>query len=132
MKPVRLIKMCLNETHNKVYVGKPLSDVFPVLNGLKWVNAVLQLLFSFALENTIKKVKGNEETLHLNRTHELLFMLMMLLYHVKTYTIKNNTEVLLDTSKEVGPEISAENIKCLFMFHHQNAGQNDNINSLSP
>jgi hypothetical protein len=35
MKPVRLIKMCLNETHRKVRVGKHLSDNFPIQNGLK-------------------------------------------------------------------------------------------------
>jgi hypothetical protein len=29
-KPVRLIKMCLNETYSKVHIGKLLSDKFPV------------------------------------------------------------------------------------------------------
>jgi hypothetical protein len=32
---VRLIKMCLNETYNRVQVGKHVSDMFPVRNGLK-------------------------------------------------------------------------------------------------
>jgi hypothetical protein len=32
---VKLIKMCLNETYNKVRVGKHLSDKFPAQNGLK-------------------------------------------------------------------------------------------------
>ena len=35
MKLVRLIKMCLNETCSKVQVGKRLSDMFPIKNGLK-------------------------------------------------------------------------------------------------
>jgi hypothetical protein len=35
MKLVRLIKMCLNETYNKVHISKHLSDKFPVQNGLK-------------------------------------------------------------------------------------------------
>jgi len=35
MKLVRLIKMCLNETYNRVQVGKYLSDMFPVKSGLK-------------------------------------------------------------------------------------------------
>jgi len=30
MKPVRLIKMCLNETNNRVRVGKHMSDIFPL------------------------------------------------------------------------------------------------------
>jgi hypothetical protein len=34
-KLVRLIKMCLNETHSKVRIGKLLSDKFPIQNGLK-------------------------------------------------------------------------------------------------
>ena len=35
MKLVMLIKMCSNETYNKVRVGKGLSDMFPIKNGLK-------------------------------------------------------------------------------------------------
>jgi hypothetical protein len=35
VKLVRLIKMCLNETYNRVRVGKHLSDRFPIKNGLK-------------------------------------------------------------------------------------------------
>jgi hypothetical protein len=35
MKLVRLIKMCLNETHSRVWGGKHLSDMFPIKNGLK-------------------------------------------------------------------------------------------------
>jgi len=32
---VRLIKMCLNEKYNTVWVSKHLSDMFPINNGLK-------------------------------------------------------------------------------------------------
>jgi hypothetical protein len=35
MKPVSLIKMCLNETYSKVRTGKHLSECFPVQNLLK-------------------------------------------------------------------------------------------------
>jgi hypothetical protein len=35
MKLVRLIKMCLNETYNKVCRGKCLSDALPIQNSLK-------------------------------------------------------------------------------------------------
>ena len=35
MKRVRLIKMCLNETYSRTRVGKDLSDMFPIRNGLK-------------------------------------------------------------------------------------------------
>jgi len=35
MTKERLIKMCLNETYSTVWVGKHLSDMFPIRNGLK-------------------------------------------------------------------------------------------------
>jgi len=35
VKLVRLIKMCLNETYSKVQIGKHVSDMFPIMNGLK-------------------------------------------------------------------------------------------------
>jgi hypothetical protein len=36
MKLVNVIKVCLNETYNKVRIVKYLSDNFPVQNGLKY------------------------------------------------------------------------------------------------
>jgi hypothetical protein len=30
MKPLKLTKMCLNETYSKLWTGKHLSDVFPI------------------------------------------------------------------------------------------------------
>ena len=43
MKLVRLIKMCLNETYS---VGKRLSGMFPVRNGLKKGRCLSPLLYS--------------------------------------------------------------------------------------
>jgi hypothetical protein len=48
MKLVRLIKMCLTETYSRVRVGKHLSDMFPIKNGLKQGDALSPLLFNFA------------------------------------------------------------------------------------
>jgi len=39
-KLVRLIKMCLTETCSRVRVGKNLSDMFPIRNGLKQGDAL--------------------------------------------------------------------------------------------
>jgi hypothetical protein len=50
MRMVSLIKMCLNKTCSRVRVGKHLSDMFPIKNGLKRGNALLPFLFNFALE----------------------------------------------------------------------------------
>jgi hypothetical protein len=45
-KLVWVIKMCLNETYNKVHVGKLLSDKFPIQNGLKHGDALSSLLWN--------------------------------------------------------------------------------------
>jgi hypothetical protein len=42
--------MCLTEMYNRVWVGKNLSDMFPIRNGLKQDDVLSPLLFNFALE----------------------------------------------------------------------------------
>jgi hypothetical protein len=46
---IGLIKMCLNETYNKVHTGKHLSDMSPIQNGLKQGEAFSPWHFNFAL-----------------------------------------------------------------------------------
>jgi hypothetical protein len=42
-------------------------------------------------------------------------------------TIKENTETLIDASKEVGLEVNTEKTKYMLLSRHQNAGQNHDI-----
>jgi hypothetical protein len=60
MKLVRLIKVCFNETYSKVYIGKNLSDAFPIQNGMKQGDALSPFLFNFASEYA-RKVQENEK-----------------------------------------------------------------------
>ena len=50
MKLVRQIKIYLNETYSRVWVGKHLSDMFPIRNGLKQWDALFPL-FSTSLQS---------------------------------------------------------------------------------
>jgi hypothetical protein len=58
MKPVRLIKICLNETYGKAHVYKHLSDNVSIQYGLKQGDALSPLPFNFALEYAIRKAQG--------------------------------------------------------------------------
>jgi len=50
--------MCLNKTYIKVRVGKHLSDIFPVKNGLKNQMLYRPCFFKYVLEYAIRKVQA--------------------------------------------------------------------------
>ena len=77
MTLVGLIKMCLNETYSRARVGKYLSDVFPIRNGLKQGDDLSPLLFNCALEYSIRRVQVHQGGFKLNGTYLLWFMLMV-------------------------------------------------------
>jgi hypothetical protein len=91
-------------------------------------DALLPLRFNFALEYVIRKFQENQVCLELNGTHQLLS------YGDDTTSldgsinaIKENTETLLEASRDVGLEINAEKSKYMIMSCHRNSGQNQNI-----
>jgi hypothetical protein len=63
--------------------------------------------------------------LKLNVTHQLLaYADDVNLLKDNIDTIKKNTEILIDASKEVGLEINVNKTKYMLLSRHQNVGQN--------
>jgi hypothetical protein len=94
--------MCLNETYNKVRIGKNLSDAFPNQNGLQQ-DTLQPLFFNFSLEYVIKKNQEISAGLRLDGTHQLLVYADDInILDENINGMKKNKEAVLDTSKDTG------------------------------
>jgi len=123
-KLVRVIKLCLTETYSRVWVGKNLSDWFPVRNGLKQGDALSPLLFNFALEWAIRRVQVNQDGVKLNGTHQLLaYADDVNILGGSVHTVKENAEALVVAAKEIGLEVNTDKTKYMVMSRDQNAGR---------
>ena len=65
MQMAKPIQLYLNTTYSRVCLGKYLSDMFPVKNGLNQGHALSSLLFDIPLEHALRRVKVNQDGLKL-------------------------------------------------------------------
>ena len=127
-KLVRLVKMCSTETHSRVRVGKNLSDMFSIRNGLKQGDALSPLLFNFAVKYAIRRVQVNQDGLKLNGTHQLLaYADDVNILGGSIHTVKKNAEALVAATKEIGLEVNAHKTKYMTVFRDQNAERIDSM-----
>jgi len=95
--------MYLTERYSRVRLGKNLSDMFPIRNGLKQGDALSPLLFKFVLEYAIRRVQVNQEGLKLNGTHLLLaYADDVNILGGSVHTVKENAESLVVAINEIG------------------------------
>ena len=93
----------------RVRVGKNVSDMFHIRNGLKQGVALSPLLFNFVLEYAIRRVQVNQDGLKLNGTHQLLaYSDDVNILGGSAHSVKENTEALLVATKEIGLEVNAD------------------------
>jgi hypothetical protein len=93
-------------------------------DNLKQGDALSPLLFNFALEYAIRKVREKQVGLKLNGTHQLLvYADDVNLLDDNIDTIKKNTVTLTDANKEISLEVNSEKSKYMLLSCHRNAGQ---------
>jgi hypothetical protein len=102
--------------------------MFPIRNGLKQGDALLPLLFNYALEYAIKRVQVNQDGFKLNGTHQLLaYADYVNILGGSVFTVKENAEAFLDVTKEFGLEVNADKSNSMIMSRDRNVGRDDSV-----
>jgi len=100
------------------------SDRFPIRNGLKQGDALLPIIFNFALEDAIRRVQVNRDGSKLNGTHQLLaYADDVNILGGSIHTLKENAEGIITATRELGLEVSADKTKYMVLSRDQNAGR---------
>ena len=121
-------KMCLNETYKRVRLGKHLSGTIPIKNDLRQVDASSALLFNFALQYAIRRVRVNQDGLKVGGKFQLMvYADDVSIFGRNVHTIQKNTETLFVARKESGLEVNADETKYMIMSEGQNAGRSLNL-----
>jgi len=119
--------MCLIETYSRVRVGKILSEMFPIRNGLKQRDALSPLLFNFPLEYAIKRVQANQDSLKLNGTHHFVAYADVNILGGSVHTVKENAEAIVVATMENGLDVNADKTNYKIMFRDRNAGRGHSV-----
>jgi hypothetical protein len=98
--------------------------MFQIRNGLKQADALLPLLFNFALKYAIRRVQVIQDCLKLNGTHNLLvFADVVHILGRSVHTIKENAEAVIVATKEIGLKVNADKNKYMVMSRDQTVGR---------
>jgi hypothetical protein len=112
IKLVRPIKIFLNEMCSRAHINIYLSDNCLFQSGLR-LDPLWQLLFNFALEYAITKLKDSRIS-----------------YADDVNPWRDNIDIIkerTDASSEVGLEVNVEKFKYMLLSRHQNAGQSHDM-----
>ena len=100
-----------------------MSDMFPIMNGLKQGDALSPLLFNFALEYAIKRIQVKQDGLKLNGIQQLLvYAEDVKILGGSVYTVKENAEDFVMASKETGLGVNFDKTKYMVRSRDRNEG----------